>query len=239
MSSALMLERLRAVDWDCDWDRAFDRVGSRRVLFREYLRRAAVWARAYGAEEVWPFCDVTPYVDAEFELDLEVAGGLEELLRRLLNGEVGATCTGAVRLAELRLRNPAVGAGLPDLYEPLVLFYERGGAFFRDCSGSFLDLTGVMFKHGPLEGQLGGLPLSVLTPPVLDALDAEGRVTYYTAPDRPGPLLRRRVLRDERWDERLGPGLRWEPDRFDETVLTWIDELEAARLIGVGEGQCT
>jgi len=44
------LERLRGVDWPGDWDHAFQHADSRRLLMREYLRRAALWARAYGAD---------------------------------------------------------------------------------------------------------------------------------------------------------------------------------------------
>ncbi|MET8752910.1 hypothetical protein ABZW32_22830 [Streptomyces sp. NPDC004667] len=229
-AGARVLERLRAVEWCGDWDFAFGHVKSRRVLLREYMRRAALWARAYSAAEVWPFFDVTPYAAPEFVPAPELAGALTEFLGGIGWVEVGNTCAGAVRLAELRSLEPAVGAGLPDLYEPLLLFYERGGEFYRDDAG-FLELTGVRYKHGPLAGFLGGAPLTRLDGRVLDALDAEGRVTYHRDAEGRGPLLRRRVLRDVRTDELFGPDLRWHPAQGEPGPVV-VDELEAARFIG-------
>ncbi|GLX41637.1 hypothetical protein Sros01_77100 [Streptomyces roseochromogenus] len=234
-----VLSRLRAVDWMGDWDFAFDRVKSRRVLFREYMRRAAVWAQAYSAESAWPFFDITSYVDPAFRLAPEAEAELAELLVRLPNVEVRNTCTGAVRLAELRGQNPDAFSGLPDLYEPLVRFYQRGGEFARDDAG-FLDLTGMRFRPGPLAVYLTTVPVTLLDDAVLDALDAAGRVTYYMSEDGQGPLLRRRTLRDEQTDELFGRDLQWEPTDLipasDEAVkaagLAPLEELAAARLIG-------
>ncbi|MFG2619058.1 hypothetical protein ACGFXC_15755 [Streptomyces sp. NPDC048507] len=227
------------MDWPGDWDFAFDRVKSRRVLFREYMRRAAVWAQAYAAEGAWPFFDVTSYVDPAFRLAPDAEAGLAELLVRLPNVEVKNTCSGAVRLAELRGQNPDAFSGLPDLYEPLVRFYERGGEFARDDAG-FLDLTGMRFRPGPLAVYLTTVPVTLLDDTVLDALDADGRVTYYMAEDGQGPLLRRRVLRDGHTDELYGRDLRWEPTDLipgseaeaKAAGLAELDELKAAGLIG-------
>ncbi|RSS46748.1 hypothetical protein EF912_27305 [Streptomyces sp. WAC07061] len=235
MSASRMLERLRAVDWDMRWDLAFERCGSRQVLMWEYLRRAAVWANACGAEEAWPFYDVTAYVDPGFTLPPAQAAGLEELQRTVVWGELRKTCAGAVRLAGLGERTPEVVAGLPDLYEPLVLFYERGGSFSRDCSGVFIDLVGVMCRPGKLAGYLGSRPVAVLDEAVLDALEGEGRVTYHQDEYGQGPLFRSRVLGDGvRAAEVLGPDLRWEPVDLPAGTagLAAVDHLEAARRIG-------
>ncbi|MBT2399444.1 hypothetical protein [Streptomyces sp. ISL-100] len=143
-------------------------------------------------------------------------------------------------MEELRAQNPAAVPDLPDLYEPLVLFYERGGEFFRDNAG-FLDLTGALFRPGTLRGHLGTPPLITLSDTVLDAVDGEGRISYYTASDGQGPLLRRRELRDEQCDELFSRDLRWEPtDRIPgseeeakDAGLVELDEIAAAKLIGV------
>ncbi|GLX20586.1 hypothetical protein [Streptomyces lavendulae] len=230
-----VLNRLRAVEWmGDDWDHAFGHVKSRRVLFREYLRRAAVWSQAYSVEG-WPFFDVTGSVDPGFELSPEIAAELGDLLKRLTTDELRDTCAGAVRLAELQAKNPAVGAGLPDLYEPLVIFYERGGEFAFDNAG-FLDLTGVRYRPASRESYLSSPPVVELGDAVLDALDVAGRVTYYTAADGQGPLLRRSVERDELF----GRDLRWETtdvipaseELVKEAGLIELDELAATRIIG-------
>jgi hypothetical protein len=110
-----MLERLRAVEWAGDWDVAFGHVKSRRVLFREYLRRAAVWSQTYPeSAAAWPFYDITAYAAPEFRLSDATEAELTELLARLPNGEVRTTCAGAVRLAEFNAHNPAAFPDLPD-----------------------------------------------------------------------------------------------------------------------------
>ncbi|MEU3316582.1 hypothetical protein ABZ743_28395 [Streptomyces sp. NPDC006662] len=232
--------RLRALEWAGDWDDAFGHVKSRRVLFREYLRRAAVWAQAYPeAKAAWPFFDITAYAAPEFRLSHTTEAELKALLARLPSGEVRTTCAGAVRLAELRALDPAALPDLPDLYEPLVLFYERGGEFLRESSGA-LDLTGVSLRLGARSDYLGNPPVTQLSTTVLDALDADGRITYYTAEDGQGPLLRRRTLRGAQHDELLTRYLHWEATSLipaDETelkeaALTELDELRAARLTG-------
>ncbi|MEV5594050.1 hypothetical protein [Streptomyces sp. NPDC052496] len=238
-TSSLTLNRLRAVTWMGDWDHAFGHVMSRRILLREYMRRAALWAQAYSADSEWPFFDVTPYVDAEFHLPTGLAAHLEEYLSGVPTGAVRRTCSGAVRLNELRRRSPSATPDLPDLYEPLILFYERGGEFVRDNAG-FLDLTGVLFKPGPLQGHLRSPALSTLDDTVLDAVDANGRITYYAAVGDGAPLLRRRKLRNAQRDESFGKNLRWEPtdritaaeEKGSDASLVEIDEIEAANLLG-------
>ncbi|MER5868299.1 hypothetical protein [Streptomyces sp. NPDC002044] len=237
--ASAMLHRLRAVEWTGDWDHAFGHVMSRRLLMREYLRRAAVWARACSAESAWPFFDVTEHMDPGVRLSPELSAELGELLRTVPGSALRRTCAGAVRLAELRARNPAAHRDLPDLYEPLVLFYERGGEFVVDNAGG-LDLTGVSFRLGTARGNLGTGPVRALNQTVLDAVDGEGRISYYTSADGQGPLLRRRELRGEQFDELFTRDLRWEPtDRIpgspEEAIAAGtvrLDEIAAAGLIG-------
>ncbi|MFE5805173.1 hypothetical protein [Streptomyces sp. NPDC056491] len=238
-ASVTMLNRLRAVDWVGDWDDVLSRAKSRRILMREYLRRAALWSQAYSVEGAWPFFDVTEFVDPEFRMSPEMTAELAEFLSRVPDSALQDTCAGAVRLAEMRAQNPTALPDLPDLYEPLVLFYERGGEFLRDNVGG-LDLTGVSFRLGTPQGKLRTPGFETLGGTVLDALDAEGRISYCTAAGNRGPLMRRRVVRGEIHDEVFGRDLRWEPtDRLRETEagvedarLIPLDELAAAELIG-------
>ncbi|MFJ9939004.1 hypothetical protein [Streptomyces erythrochromogenes] len=245
-TASVMLDRLRAVEWVGDRDHVLARVMSRRVLMREYLRRAALWAREYAVESAWPFFDVTEHVDPGFRLSPETVAELEACLCRVPGPELRETCAGAVRLAVMRERNPAALPDLPDLYEPLVLFYERGGEFVRDDAGG-LDLTGVSFRPGTPQGNLGTPPFRALDATVLDALDARGRVSYYALDGPRALLVRRRAVRGELHDEMFGPDLRWEPtDRLPETAeaiasagLVPLDEIAAAELIGDTVDRCT
>ncbi|WP_274563168.1 hypothetical protein [Streptomyces spiramyceticus] len=236
------LERLRAVDWSGDWDYAFGHAQSRRLLMHEHLRRSALWARACGAEDAWPFFDVTGYVDPGFQLPSELAAELHEVLKKAAYS-ARKTCSGAVRFAELRAQGNATLPDLPDPYEPLILFYERGGEYLQDDAG-FLDLTGVSIKPRSLQDHLVAMPFLTFRTTTLDALDGEGSISYYATTDRRGPVLRRRLLRGaEQRDEAFTHNWRWEPteqlqlseqERTD--VYVQIGDIEAARLIETAQG---
>ncbi len=142
-------------------------------------------------------------------------------------------------MAELQARKSAALPALPDLYEPLVLFYERGGEFVRDNGGG-IDLSGVSFRPGRLEDNLRTPPFNALNETVLDALDAKGRISFYSVGEGRGPVLRRRKWRDEQHDEVFSQELRWEPtdllpaeeDEVKSLGYVRIGDVEAAELIG-------
>ncbi|MEV7615261.1 hypothetical protein [Streptomyces sp. NPDC089799] len=230
-AAGAVLRRLRAVEWDCSWERAYARVLSRRVLMRDHLRRAGLWARALGAVDAWPFFDVSAHADPRFALAPETEAELTAFLGGLpVDTEVRRTCAGAVRTAGLLERAPGAARGLPDPYEPLLLFFERGGAFHHD-SGGFLDLTGVLMRPRSLAGHLGTPVLRSLDPVLLDALDAPGRVTYFLAEDRSGPVLRTRATRGAEHHEAFRPeDRRWvpAPAPAGDAGRVRLDEVEAA-----------
>ncbi|MFB7191765.1 toxin-antitoxin system YwqK family antitoxin [Streptomyces sp. NPDC056230] len=201
-STLALMERVRAANWSGDWD-PFEHAQSRRLLMHEYLRRSALWAQAYGAEDDWPFFDVTHYIDKEFRLPPALATELDEYLKKVAYS-ARKTCGVAVRLAELRARGDIAMPDLPDLYEPLLLFYERGGEFLQDGAG-FLDLTGVSIKPRGFRHHLVDLPFLTLDRRTLDALDSKGRISYYAPADRSGLVVRRRrELFTGAVEERLG-----------------------------------
>jgi hypothetical protein len=257
-----VLERLRGVQW-YDWDLAVAHTRSRALLMREYLRRAAHWARAYGAVEQWPFFDVTELIAPGFRAAEDVENALEDFLARSVGTPSTArTCRGAVRWAALRTEHsgalpdrdreeregqdqPQLQA-LPDLYEPLLLLYERGGGY---SVGEFIDLYGVMIPYGDLASHLTAEPFLTLAPGTLDALDqgAVGRITYYAKigaghpRSAPRGILRRRVMGREGGvhDEAFTRNLRWEPTEYlrryelghDDVDHVVISEREAAAFI--------
>ncbi|MFB6875467.1 hypothetical protein [Streptomyces sp. NPDC056323] len=242
-----VLERLRAVDWYGDWDMAVSHSRSRALLMREHMRRAALWAQAYGAEEQWPFFDVTEFVDPTFRLDPEIESELKDYVAHNVGTPSTArTCRGAVRWAALRERG---GIGLPDLpdpYEPLLLMYERGGGYSIE---EFIDLYGVMITYGNFESNLDAEPFLTQAPSTLDALDAgaAGRIAYYAKISEgyprssPRGILRRRLTgRDaQTHDEAFTRNLRWEPTEYlrlyelghNDIAHVQISEREAAAFI--------
>lgn len=247
-----VLERLRAIDWSDD-SAAYEHANSRALLMREYLRRAAGWARAYRTEESWPFFDITEHVAPEVRTPSDVAAELEAVLTGLAPSSLRKTCRGAVRWAVLRgavrwvmLRDAGgeLSGDLPDgPYEPLLLMYERGGGYFVE---EFIDLNGAMLRLGTVESNLSARPFRTLGPATLDALDAEGEITYFAKnregrPRASGPrgIVRRRVDDGRTYDEAFTRDLRWEPTDclrlhelgHNETGHAGITEIEAAAFI--------
>ncbi|NXY95483.1 hypothetical protein HYE82_14010 [Streptomyces sp. BR123] len=211
-----MLERLRAIDWE-DEAAAWEHAPSRALLMREYLRRAALWARARGAEEAWPFFDVAEHLDAgAVQTPPDVAAELEDLLNGLAPASLRTTCRAAVRWGAVRDAGQDLPAGLPDPYEPLLLMYERGGGY---CLEEYVDLNGTMIRLGDVEGNAAATPFPTLAPATLDALDAEGEIVYYArigggyTRENPGGILRRRTDEGRTYDEAYTGDLRWEPTR--------------------------
>ncbi|SDK58574.1 hypothetical protein [Streptomyces indicus] len=208
------LERLRAADWEAtgSWDHA----NSRALLMREHLRRAALWAQAAGAADSWPFFDVTEALGVTVELPAEVEADLEGFLKERGPASLRRTCRGAVRWAALKASDAQL-PDLPDPYEPLLAMYERGGGFYVE---QFIDLDGISVPLGTLEESLGVEPFLTLAPVVLDALDAEGQITYYAKigeghpRSSPRGIVRRRVDEDATYDEAFTRNLRWEPTEY-------------------------
>lgn len=56
----LALEQLLAIDWQLHDDESD--VASNVDLLREYLRRAALWAKALKCTKEWPFFDVAAHI---------------------------------------------------------------------------------------------------------------------------------------------------------------------------------
>ncbi|MEU9120036.1 hypothetical protein AB0C96_09265 [Streptomyces sp. NPDC048506] len=240
-SPRTVLERLRAIDW-ADDAAASDHANSRALLMREYLRRAALWARTYGAEQSWPFFDIAEHVDAELQTPPDVAAEVEEILAGLASTSLKRTCRAAIRWAALRDTRDDLPADLPDPYEPLLLMYERGGGYFLE---EYLDLNGVMIRLGNVESNASVTPFLTLVPATLDALDAEGQITYYAkvsegyARHNPRGIVRRRIDEGQTYDEAFTRHLRWERTEYlklydlghNEVDHVKITEIEAAAFI--------
>lgn len=126
--------RLEAVVWRENYDHAY----SRMRLMREYLRRSALWARALGVPEDWPFFDIAEVVDPAVQLDPNFAERFEQgLMERGAREQHREYCLWALRFSELG----SVRQDLPDPFEPLVQVYERGGVFGMEAGT-------INFVHG-------------------------------------------------------------------------------------------
>ena len=230
-----VLRRLRVVDWEDDAS-AWAHAPSRALLMREYLRRAALWAKALGAEAAWPFLDVAEHIEEVTQVPSDVAAELEEFLKGLAPEAVRITCRAAVRWAAV-----AEGASLPrdlqDPYEPLLLMYERGGGYYLE---EYVDLNGVMIRLGNVEVNAAATPFLALAPATLDALDAEGETEYYAKisegypPERPRGIVRRRT--DDEGavhDEAFTRNLRWEPTDYLKLHALGHNDIDHVRITAI------
>ncbi|HEY3608724.1 MAG TPA: hypothetical protein VGL06_14555 [Pseudonocardiaceae bacterium] len=166
--AATTLARLLAVDWRSD--DGIDHPRARAKLMREYLRRAAWWARELGATDAWPFFDIP----ALWAPDVEVPRDLLEPLETLISTGIGwpsvaTTVRAALRWAAVLDAGKPVPDGLADPYAPLLLMFERGGGFTTEHG--FIDLGAASVRQQTWEDHLTAEQIVPLTRSALDALD--------------------------------------------------------------------
>ncbi|GAA1074869.1 hypothetical protein [Nocardiopsis composta] len=159
-------ERILAIDW------SHRRGGSRsqEALVREYLRRAAWWGKTLQAPG-WPFIDPAEALAPDVPAPAELMDRLfqdEHFLNRGLH-EV-KSCARSLRLAAVRDAGRPVPP-FPDLFEPIIVLFERGGGFSLDKS-RMMHAGGAAFHIGIRTGHLHKKPGIPLDPKSLDALDA-------------------------------------------------------------------
>jgi hypothetical protein len=161
------LDRLLAVDWSGEGSLAHRR--SRIKLMREYLRRSAVQARQLGVTDVWPFFDVAEYAARGTTVPADLAARLGELTSGPARyPAVARSCWGALHWGAA-MDAGALPADADDPYEPLLLFFERGGGFYLE--EGFIDVEGGSVVRKTWQDHVDTEPLD-LSPAVLDAFDA-------------------------------------------------------------------
>jgi hypothetical protein len=166
--SETTLGRLLAVPWKDDI--AFDHRSARMRLMREFLRRSAWWAQQFGAPDTWPFYDIAELVAPGVASPEEMAARLEELIRTQVGWPGAAlTCRAALHWAAVLDAGARPPAG-EDPYEPLLLFFERGGTFTTE--GGFIEVGGGSVRRLTWPEYLDRKPADI-SPAALQALDDE------------------------------------------------------------------
>ena len=187
LAAYAVIERLWSLDWQFR-----NTCPSHVALMREYLRRSAQTTRALEATDLSPWNDPAEFVQHP-NLDLNVlpgftllssapeylGAGFDPLENRIqtLNQQLPKnftplmrkTCLWAVRWASLQRLPVILRHGLPDLYEPLLVLYERGG-WFRTERGQ-VDFGGPMIPVPSAEQRLQHPPMASFESEALDALD--------------------------------------------------------------------
>lgn len=167
--TAATLSRLLAVDWS--GDASFDHARSRAKLFKEYLRRAALWADAFAMTGQWPFFDVAAVLTPEVQVPGNLAAQLETVIATSIGWPSVATiCRASLRWATVRDAGMDIPNRLPDPYEPLLLLFERGGGFTTEHG--FADLGGASIPLKAWQDHLAIQPVVSLDAATLAELDA-------------------------------------------------------------------
>ncbi|MBT0768994.1 hypothetical protein KIH74_08655 [Kineosporia sp. J2-2] len=179
-----VVDRLGRVDWSPPW--TGDRHRAHVLLFREYLRRSAIWydflepaPPGPPAFRPWLFADLAVLVAPEVRAP---AAAVERL-----RAEWGDRWTGGSRKAAFQAvqwaaliashhpahRELAARDDLPpDPYEPVLRFLERGGEGFGLPVNGWVDLgSGSSVRTGPISENLLREPLLDLSDGNLDRLE--------------------------------------------------------------------
>lgn len=164
--SQATLARLLAVNWKDD--RAFDHRSARMRLMREFLRRSAWWAQHYAAPDAWPFYDIADCVAPGVTVSEDLSVRLEELVRTQIGWPAAAVCCRAALHWSAVLDAGARPDGGEDPYEPLLLFFERGGLFTTESG--FIEVYGGSVRLRPWPEYLDKKPADI-SPAALAALD--------------------------------------------------------------------
>jgi hypothetical protein len=119
------------------------------ALMREYLRRAALWAKRLGATDYWPFFDVASLIAPEVRTEPGIVEQLEAALQPFsLWPTIKKTCIWYLHWHRLVQSRDVVVAAyrLPEPFEPLIRFYERGGRFSTEHGFINVDTVGIPAK---------------------------------------------------------------------------------------------
>jgi hypothetical protein len=168
--AAATLSRLLTVDWDGDFDVSFRHAVSRAKLMREYLRRSALWANHLNATNEWPFFDIAGRLAPDIEPPSELSKRLEDgIIERTGWPSHRTVARAALRWAALLDAGMSLPPDLDDPFEPLLLMFDRGGAYTTEAG--FIDLGASSIPRKTWRDHLASEPITALDPATLDALD--------------------------------------------------------------------
>jgi hypothetical protein len=166
--TAATLARLQAVDWT--GGSGFNHRRSRVRLMAEYLRRAALWAEALDATGEWPFFDIASHLAPSVHVPEDQGKELESLISNRIGWpSVDRLARATMHWAALQDAGVPLPPGLADPYEPVLLMFDRGGAWTTEAG--FIDVDGAAVRRQTWRDHLSTEPVTALDPATLDALD--------------------------------------------------------------------
>ncbi|MEU4564348.1 hypothetical protein AB0F72_38700 [Actinoplanes sp. NPDC023936] len=170
-----MATRLNAVDWERRGDKAW----SKAALVKEYFRRAARWSAAYECDARGPFFDIAACVDPTIRADQQV---VDEVVEKIALGgggwNVKQLTPFILHWAALRATPGIVWSPeLEDPFEPLILLFERGGAFHTENGEVNLEWKSVSMAGW--RKRATDAPMPSLAPDALDQIDRSGSTAQF------------------------------------------------------------
>ena len=113
-------------------------------LMAEYLRRAALWAKAISpAQPPSPFFDIAERISPTTRADLDLIEKLLHYLRQFpLNLQEQRVCERALHWSAINNTTEVKQFALPEPFEPLLVLFEQGGTFRTEHGWIDVDGTG-------------------------------------------------------------------------------------------------
>ncbi len=164
------LERILAIKWEPD----DSRVNSHIALLREYLRRAALWAKALDCIDEWPFFDVAAHIcplECADDTNVKVLNTHFTETPFYVAGMIEKTCEWFLHWERVKNLPKVSEVTLPEPYEPLIIMYERGGIFSMEHG--FFDFAVGSFPRGKWQQYEEIIPLLKLDTITLDRVDID------------------------------------------------------------------
>ncbi|MEM6281157.1 MAG: hypothetical protein AAF787_03110 [Chloroflexota bacterium] len=169
------LNRILGLDWQ-GGDPSRQR--SQLALFNEYLRRCALWSHALNWNTAHPVASDFPgHILPDVRATPVNATLMQQTLRTLGKTSVyeRMLLTHILNWSAIADSATVRAFGLPDLYEPVLLFYERGGWLNKSAREGEWEISGVIDRIDRASAYHDLPPLDI-DEALLDELDAEHRV---------------------------------------------------------------
>ena len=165
-TNQVALDRLLAITWSAN----DSRINSHVALFKEYLRRSALWATALKCTELWPFFDVAGQIFPDSFVPQDMIDLLNQHLKQFHGTRlIKQTCQWYLHWQQEKLHLNTSKEQLPDPYEPLILMYERGATFYTEHG--FFCVSIASFSRQDITHYQEIKPLLSLESSFLDYLD--------------------------------------------------------------------
>ena len=168
------LTRLERIDWSHD---GYENRVTNAFLMREYLRRSALWCRLLQIQRVSPFFDVVAHLDEKVQIPDKYVDRFESALPKFLMPVMAQTCRWYIRWVVWKASGRNTQENLPDFYEPLLKFYERGGYVIINAGGGIdIDAGLTLLYSGWPKGKFEDMEPLDISDERLSRIDEENRM---------------------------------------------------------------